>query len=66
VAAANEYGQRRQAVGQGLGARKLDAMLADLDRALDADFLREVDEALERIARGGALAQVWVEPLAAG
>jgi Xaa-Pro aminopeptidase len=27
VAAVNEYGQRRQAVGQGLAARKLDAML---------------------------------------
>lgn len=31
-------------------ADELDDILADLDRALDADFLREVDEALERIA----------------
>lgn len=29
---------------------ELDDILADLDRALDADFLRDVDEALERIA----------------
>ncbi len=34
---------------------ELDDILADLDRALDADFLREVDEALERIARRGGL-----------
>lgn len=33
-------------------ADELDDVLADLDRALDADFLREVDEALERIAGG--------------
>ncbi len=34
---------------------ELDDILADLDRALDADFLREVDQALERIAQRGSL-----------
>ncbi len=39
-------------------ADELDDILADLDRALDADFLREVDEALERIASRPAAAAV--------
>ena len=32
---------------------ELDDMLADLDQALDADFLGEIDRALEAVARGG-------------
>ncbi len=44
---------------------ELDAMLADLDRALDADFLREVDQALERIAQRGSLDDIRGTALAA-
>lgn len=45
---------------------ELDDMLADLDRALDADFLREVDHALDRIAQHGSLDEIHGAALAAG
>ena len=45
---------------------ELDDILADLDHALDSDFLREVDEALERIARQGSLDETRAPALAAG
>lgn len=45
---------------------ELDDILADLDRALDADFLREVDQALERIAQRGSLDDLRAPALAAG
>jgi hypothetical protein len=34
---------------------ELDEAFTELDRALDEDFLREVDEILERAARGEVL-----------
>jgi hypothetical protein len=37
---------------------ELDDMLSDMDKALDADFLREVDQTLERIARQGSLDEI--------
>jgi enolase len=45
---------------------EIDDILADLDRALDSDFLREVDAALERIAKHGELEEIRAPVLAAG
>ncbi len=44
---------------------ELDDILADLDRAVDAEFMREIDQALADI-RGGALDEIRVTALAAG
>jgi hypothetical protein len=44
---------------------ELDDVLADLDKALDADFLRDLDEALERIAGQGKLDDLRAPALAA-
>jgi hypothetical protein len=44
---------------------ELDDVLADLDKALDADFLRDIDEALERIAGQGKLDDLRAPALAA-
>ncbi len=41
----------------------LDALVARIDAVLDESFLREVDEALERMARPGEV-EIVVEPLA--
>lgn len=49
-----------------VSGNELDDMLADLDQALDTDFLREVDDALERIASGGDLDQIRGPARAAG
>jgi hypothetical protein len=40
--------------------------LDDLDRAVDAAFLREIDESLEHIARQGKLDEIRGPLLAAG
>jgi hypothetical protein len=45
---------------------ELDEILTDLDRALDSDFLREVDQALERIAQRGNLDEIRGPALSAG
>ncbi len=45
---------------------ELDDVLADLDSAVDSAFLREIDEALERIARNGNLDEIRGPALAAG
>ncbi len=45
---------------------ELEDMLADMDKALDADFLREVDATLERIARQGSLDEIRGPAAAAG
>jgi len=45
---------------------ELDDILADLERALDSDFLREVDEALDRIAEKGGLDGIRAPDLATG
>lgn len=45
---------------------ELEDILADLDRALDSDFLREVDEALDRIAQHGELDGFRAPTLATG
>jgi hypothetical protein len=45
---------------------ELDDILADLDHALDTDFLREVDQALERIAKNGTLDEIRGPAMAAG
>ncbi len=45
---------------------ELDEILTDLDRALDSDFLREVDQALERIAQQGSLDEIRGPGLSAG
>jgi hypothetical protein len=45
---------------------ELDDILADLDRAVDAAFLREIDESLEHIARQGKLDDLRGPVLAAG
>lgn len=45
---------------------ELDEILTDLDRALDSAFLREVDQALERIAQQGSLDEIRGPGLSAG
>jgi hypothetical protein len=45
---------------------ELDEILTDLDRALDSDFLREVDQALDRIAQQGNLDEIRGPGLSAG
>lgn len=44
---------------------ELDDMLADLDRAVDSEFLREIDQALDHIAQHGNLDELQVPALAA-
>jgi hypothetical protein len=41
---------------------ELDGAFTELDRALDEDFLREVDEILERAARGELLLDLDPSP----
>ena len=45
---------------------ELDDILADLDRAVDVEFLREVDASLERIAQQGRLDEIRGPALATG
>jgi hypothetical protein len=45
---------------------ELDDILADLDRTVDADFLREVDQTLERLAQQGDLDEIRPPVMAAG
>ncbi len=49
-----------------LSDEELDGMLADLDRALDGEFLQEVDRNLERMANSGELGGNRAPGLAAG
>ncbi len=49
-----------------LSDEELDGMLADLDRALDGEFLQEVDRNLERMANSGELDGNRAPGLAAG
>lgn len=44
------------------GGPELARTLAELDRALDADFLQEVDEIFERAARGEVLLDLDASP----
>lgn len=45
---------------------ELDGILADLDQAVDAEFLRDIDQALERISKHGELDEIRATALAAG
>jgi hypothetical protein len=45
---------------------ELDNVLADLDRVVDAEFLREIDRALDHIAQHGQLDEIRPPALAAG
>ena len=45
---------------------ELDDILADLDHAVDTEFMREIDQALERIAKHGSLDEIRGPALAAG